>query len=56
MGLVAAITGALAVWITLWALGSKGFDAFMVFIVLVVVSVTLRLVLGRLPGRDPARD
>ena len=56
MGLVAAVTAALSVWITLWALGSKGFDAFMVFIVLIVVSVTLRMVFNRLPGRDPARD
>ena len=56
MGLLAAITGALCVWITLWALGSKGFDAFMVFILLVVTSVTLRMVLNRLPGRDPAKD
>ena len=56
MGLTAAITAALAVWITLWALGSKGFDAFMLFLLLVVTSVTLRAVLNRLPGRDPAKD
>lgn len=51
MGLVAAVTAAMSVWIVLWALGSKGFDAFMVFLVVVVVSVTLRGVASRLPGR-----
>ena len=56
MGLVAAITAAMSVWIAMWALGSKGFDAFMVFVLLVVTSVTLRSVLGRLPGRNPNKE
>lgn len=56
MGLVAAVTAAMSVWIVLWALGSKGFDAFMLFLVIVVVSITLRGVASRLPGQRRSGD
>ena len=29
MGLILTVTAGLVVWIVLWALGAKGFDAFM---------------------------
>lgn len=51
MGLVAALTAAMSIWIVLWALGSKGFDAFMLFVVILVTSVALRMIASRLSGR-----
>jgi hypothetical protein len=51
MGLVLAATAGLVVWIVLWALGSKGFDAFMLAAAIVLVGATLRILAGYLPGR-----
>jgi hypothetical protein len=51
MGLVLTLTGGLIVWIVLWALGAKGWDAFMLATLIVVVGATLKIVAGYLPGR-----
>lgn len=51
MGLVLTVTAGLIIWIVLWALGAKGFDAFMLATVIVVVGATLKIVAGYLPGR-----
>jgi Mn2+/Fe2+ NRAMP family transporter len=51
MGLVAAITAGLVAWIVLWSLGAKGFDAFMVTVVVVVLAATVRMLAPHLPGR-----
>jgi len=51
MGLVIAITGGLIVWIVLWALGAKGFDAFMVATVIILLGACMRVLAGYLPGR-----
>lgn len=51
MGLVIAITGGLMIWIVLWALGAKGFDAFMVATVIMLLGACLRILAGYLPGR-----
>jgi hypothetical protein len=51
MGLVLAATAGLVVWIVLWALGSKGFDAFMLAGAIILVGATLRILAGYLPGR-----
>ena len=51
MGLIVAITAGLIVWIVLWSLGTKGFDAFMVTVLIAVVGVTVRLAMPYLPGR-----
>ena len=50
MGLVLTVTAGLVVWIVLWALGAKGFDAFMLATAIIVVGATLRIAL-RLPAR-----
>jgi predicted PurR-regulated permease PerM len=39
-----ALTVGLVIWIVLWALGVKSFDAFMITILLVVTAATARLV------------
>jgi hypothetical protein len=51
MGFILTVTAGLIVWIVLWALGAKGFDAFMVTAAIIVVGATLRIVTGYLPGR-----
>lgn len=54
MGLTAAATAGLVVWIVLWALGVKAIDAFMVTVVILVVAVTVRLLTPYLPGKRDA--
>jgi hypothetical protein len=51
MGLVLAATFGLIVWIVLWALGAKGFDAFMIAAVIILIGATLKILTGYLPGR-----
>jgi hypothetical protein len=51
MGLVLTVTAGLVIWIVLWALGAKGFDAFMLATAIIVVGATLKIVSGYLPGR-----
>ena len=51
MGLILTVTAGLIVWIVLWALGSKGFDAFMLSAVIILVGASVRILSGYLPGR-----
>ncbi|HEV3228252.1 MAG TPA: hypothetical protein VGY97_02160 [Solirubrobacteraceae bacterium] len=47
--LIATVIG-LAAWIVLWALGAKGFDAFMITATVVIIGATVRMVIPFLPG------
>ncbi len=51
MGFVITITGALVAWIVLWALGVKGFDAFLLAVTIILVGASLKILSGYLPGR-----
>ena len=51
MGLILTVTAGLVVWIVLWALGSKGFDAFMLAAAIILVGGSLRILSRYLPGR-----
>lgn len=51
MGLVLTATFGFIVWIVLWALGAKGFDAFMIATVIILIGATLKILTGYLPGR-----
>lgn len=51
MGLILTVTSGLIVWIVLWALGAKGFDAFMLATVIILVGASLKILSGYLPGR-----
>lgn len=51
MGLVLTLTAGLVVWIVLWALGAKGFDAFMLATVIIMVGACVKILSGYLPGR-----
>lgn len=56
MGLLLTTIAGLIVWIVLWALEVKPFDAFMITIGMVVVAATLRIVAPYLPGNRPDPD
>jgi hypothetical protein len=51
MGLVLTVTAGLVVWIVLWALGTKGFDAFILAAAIILVGASLRILSRYLPGR-----
>ncbi|HXB14609.1 MAG TPA: hypothetical protein VNV44_02575 [Solirubrobacteraceae bacterium] len=51
MGLVLTATAGLIVWIVLWALGAKGFDAFLIATVIILIGATLKILSAYLPGR-----
>ena len=46
----------LVVWIVLWAIGTKSFDAFLITIVMLIVAAAAHIIWPTLPGnRDPDR-
>jgi hypothetical protein len=51
MGLVVATTFGLVVWIVMWALGVKPFDAFMITVLVILVAATARILMPYLPGK-----
>jgi hypothetical protein len=50
MGLLLTFIAGLVVWIVLWAIGVKSFDAFMITVAMVFVAVALRMISPFLPG------
>lgn len=52
MGLVAATTAGLIVWIVLWALGSKGFDSFMITTVIILLGAAARMAAPKPAGNQ----
>jgi hypothetical protein len=54
MGLVVGTTFGLIVWIVLWALGIKAFDAFLITVLVVLVGATARMLAPYLPGNRRA--
>ena len=50
MGLILATTFGLILWLILWALGVKAFDAFMLTILIALVAATVRMIAPYLPG------
>jgi hypothetical protein len=50
MGVVLATTFGLIIWLVLWALGAKAFDAFMITVLIALVAATLRMLAPYLPG------
>lgn len=50
MGFVLAATFGFVVWIVLWSLGAKGFDAFMITVLILLLGATARIVSPFLPG------
>ncbi len=57
MGILLTFIAGLVVWIVMWAIGFKSFDAFLITIVLVILAVAAHFVVRYLPGnRDPDRQ
>jgi len=56
MGVLLTLIAGLVVWIVLWAIGAKSFDAFLITIVMMIVAAAAHLIWPTLPGnRDPDR-
>jgi hypothetical protein len=51
MGLVVATTFGLVVWIVMWALGIKAFDAFLITVLVILLGATARIIAPYLPGK-----
>jgi hypothetical protein len=51
MGLILTVTACLVVWIVFWAIGTKGFDAFLLAAAIILVGASLKVLSGYLPGR-----
>jgi hypothetical protein len=51
MGLIAATATGLVIWIVLWAIGLKAFDAFLITLAIVLVTQVLRGLVSYMPGR-----
>jgi len=54
MGVLLTLIAGLVVWVVLWALGSKGFDAFMITTLMLVVAAAGYIIAPHLPGRGRA--
>jgi hypothetical protein len=54
MGVLLTLIAGLVVWVVLWALGTKGFDAFMITVLMLVIAAAAHIVLPHLPGRRRA--
>ncbi len=52
MPLVIAIAVGSVIWMVLWAIGVKAFDAFFIPLVLVLLAFVVRAVTPYLPGRS----
>jgi hypothetical protein len=51
MGFVLTVTAGLVVWIVLWALGTKGLDAFLLAAVIILAGASVKILSRYLPGR-----
>jgi hypothetical protein len=50
MGVILASTFGLIIWLVLWAIGVKAFDAFMITVLIALVAATVRMLAPYLPG------
>lgn len=51
MGFVLTVTGGLVVWVVLWALGTKGLDAFLLATAIILVGASVKILSRYLPSR-----
>jgi hypothetical protein len=51
VGLVVTVTAGLILWIVLWALGAKGFDAFLLTTLIILLGAGGRILSRYRPGR-----
>jgi hypothetical protein len=55
MGLIVTTTVGVSLWIILWSIGAKSFDAFLLTVLLVLIALGIRLLLPYLPGNASRR-
>lgn len=53
MGLSYAITAAVLLWLVLWALSFKSFDAFLIAAGVIVLAAAVAKVVSYFPNADP---
>jgi hypothetical protein len=53
VGLLVSLIAGLVIWLVLWAIGVKSFDAFLLTIGVVLIAVTVRIISPFLPGNRP---
>ena len=51
MGVLLTLIAGLVVWVVLWAIGAKGFDAFMITTLMLVLAAAGYMLAPHLPGR-----
>jgi hypothetical protein len=51
MGVLLTLIAGLVVWVVLWALGTSGFDAFLITVLMLVIAAAGHIVAPHLPGR-----
>lgn len=56
MILIVTLVFSLVLWIVLWGLGAKGFDAFMLSILIMLGAAIVHIVLPMLPGNRRRGD
>jgi Mn2+/Fe2+ NRAMP family transporter len=50
MGVLLTLITGLVVWIVLWAMGARAFDAMLITMVMLVIAAAARLIVPYLPG------
>ena len=50
MGVLLTLIAGLVVWVVLWAIGAKSFDAFLITLVMLVIAAAVRLLMPYMPG------
>ena len=50
MGVLLTLIAGLVVWVVLWAIGAKAFDAFLLTLVMLVIAAAVRLLMPYMPG------
>jgi hypothetical protein len=56
MLIVLSTAVAMVLWVLAWALGVKGFDAFMLGLVVVLLASTAQVIIPYLPGNRKGSD
>jgi hypothetical protein len=58
MGLLLTVIAGGVVWVVLWAIGFKSFDAWLIMVAMVLLAAAARLLAPHLPGgrRRPERS
>ncbi len=52
MGILLTLIAGLVIWIVLWSIGVKSFDAFMLTMLIIILAAGTRMLLPHLPGNQ----